>query len=430
MKTEARYYDVRPKVVPADQQAVIEIRPRYDAPLLQEGVRYRVSYFPTEEFALQSGWPNNTLDVVEARGGVLHIPRFFEGEQEHVLVVERLSEGRVTPLGDFRVYSLGADLFTRRPYKGDIHLHSYCSDGRESPAYVAAACRREGLDFMAVTDHGKYAPSIEARQAFEGLPINLAIFPGEEIHPPGNPVHMINFGGSYSINALFVEDRYRDEVAALERGLGSLPAGVDSYQYASCCWCFDEIRRAGGLGVFCHPYWFTEHRYTPSGALTSYLFEQQPYDAFELIGGYHRFEVDSNTLQVARYHDERARGARISIVGVSDAHGCDRGELFGWYYTIAFAPSLSLDDLKTSITELYSVAVEALPGETPRAYGPFRLVKYALFLMREVLLRHDELCYEEGQLMFQHLAGSTEAAERLRAVQGRTAAYYGDCWGM
>jgi len=34
----------------------------------------------------------------------------------------------------------------------------------------------------------------------------------------------------------------------------------------------------------------------------------QPFDAFELIGGFHPYELDSNTLQVARYHEERAQG--------------------------------------------------------------------------------------------------------------------------
>lgn len=27
----------------------------------------------------------------------------------------------------------------------------------------------------------------------------------------------------------------------------------DAYQYASCVWCFDKIREARGLGIFCHP---------------------------------------------------------------------------------------------------------------------------------------------------------------------------------
>jgi len=281
---------------------------------------------------------------------------------------------------------------------------------------------------MAVTDHHRYRPSLEAICAFEGLDCDLAIYPGEEVHPPDNPTHIINFGGSYSINECFASDDYHADVRAIQARLGDLPPGVDPYQYASCCWCFEKIRQAGGLGVFCHPYWFTSHRYTPSGALTAYLLDRQPFDAFELIGGFFRFEADSNTLQVARYHEERARGKRIPIVGSSDAHGCERGELFGWYYTLVFAPSVALPDLVDSIKGLYSVAVEALPGEIARAYGPFRLVKYALFLMREVMPQHDELCAGEGRLMLAHLAGDPSAAASLCALRGRTGAFLRHCW--
>ena len=41
--------------------------------------------------------------------------------------------------------------------------------------------------------------------------------------------------------------------------------------------------------------------------LPFYLFEQQPFDAYEVLGGYHRTAMDSNTLQAARYHEERAK---------------------------------------------------------------------------------------------------------------------------
>jgi hypothetical protein len=199
---------------------------------------------------------------------------------------------------------------------------------------------------------------------------------------------------------------------------------VDPYAFASCCWCFDQIRAAGGLGILCHPYWFTQQYYNVCEALTDQLFAAQPYDAYEVIGGYYLSDVESNTLQVARYHEERARGRRIPIVGVSDAHGCERGELFGWYYTLAFSPSADLPDLIASIKGLYSVAVEALPGQPGRAYGPLRLVKYAQFLLRELLPAHDALCRQEGALMLRHLAGEREADDALAQLGGQVGAWW------
>lgn len=423
-------FDVRPKVVPADTTASITIVPADAEARFNDTTCYEVTYFPVEEFSNNSGWPAQDKPAFRIVGGVLEVTQFFEAEQEHVLLVEAVDGEQRTQVGSFRVYSLAPDLYERRAFKGDFHIHSVRSDGKEPPAQVAAFGREIGMDFLAVTDHRRYAPSLEAQQAFADVPIDLAIYPGEEVHPPDNPVHMINFGGSCSINEMFDDEpAYRAEVDKIAKTLGDLPAGVNRYQYASCVWVFEQIRQARGLGMFCHPYWFTKNRYAPSGAITSLLLENQPFDALELIGGFNLHEADSNTLQVARYHQQRSRGQQIPIVGASDAHGCKNGKLFGWYYSIVFSPSVRLPDLIDSVKGLYSVAVEAMPGEHPRAHGPFRLVKYALFLMREVFTHHDALCREEGQLMLAHLDGDGDAAGALGNLKGRTAALMDSLFG-
>jgi hypothetical protein len=107
-------------------------------------------------------------------------------------------------------------------------------------------------------------------------------------------------------------------------------------------------------------------------------------------------------------------------VGVSDAHGCERGELFSWYFTIVFAASPALADLIAGIRDLLSVAVETLPGAPVQVYGPMRLVKYAHFLLREFFPGHDALCREESEAMFAHLRGDGAARNALAAMQGRT----------
>jgi len=238
---------------------------------------------------------------------------------------------------------------------------------------------------------------------------------------------MINFGGDHSVNSLFALRDYRQQVAALISSQGPLPAGVDAYQYASTCWALAEVRRGGGIAIYCHPYWFTDNRYSPSGALNSWILQTRPFDAFELIGGYWLHETESNQLQVSRYHQERAEGRPTPIVGSSDAHGCERG-LFGWYYTLAFAPDASLPSLREAILSGYSVAVEALPGESVRPHGPFRLVKYALFLLRHVLPQHDSLCEPQGRAMMRHAGGDPSAAQDLGELRGQVATLYRQLW--
>ena len=421
-------YDVFPRIARAGRETTITVEPLFDHCRLSDDLDHQVIILPTEGSAGQTRRLDPKPVPFELTDGVLRVRYLFESEQEYALLIVTGEPGNLELVAEFRLYALEEDLFARRPYKGDMHLHSHYSDGRESPAYVAGASRRIGLDFMAVTDHHRYAPSLKAARAFEGVDVDLRIYPGEEVHAPDNPVHIINFGGRFSINELFATAAYRAEVAAVEEALTDLPACVHRYPYASCVWCYDKIREAGGLGLFCHPYWLAGHRYDVPGYLTTLILDRQPYDALELIAGYGRLEIESNTLQVARYHEERAQGRQIPIVGVSDAHGCERGELFGWFYTVVFAPSLDLDDLISSVKDLYSVAVEALPGETARAFGPLRLVKYAQFLLREVLPQHDELCIEEGRLMLGYVAGDEQAAEKLRSLRGRTAALYDHLW--
>jgi hypothetical protein len=249
------------------------------------------------------------------------------------------------------------------------------------------------------------------------------MFPGEEIHLPGINQHIVNFGGSFSVHALGRDEpRFEKEVAAVE---AELPEDLDPvlrHEYAACLWAYRKIREAGGIGVFCHPYWSAGYVDHTMDAIVDMHFRDMPFDAYELIGGFDRSEVESNIRQVARYHEDRVRGRSIPIVGASDAHGCERGKLFGWYYTIVFARSNSLEDLREAVGSLYSVAVEALPGETPRAHGPYRLVSYAQFLMREFFPGHDDLCMREGLWMSAQLAGDERAVGRLAGLQGQTAA--------
>jgi hypothetical protein len=103
--------------------------------------------------------------------------------------------------------------------------------------------------------------------------------------------------------------------------------------------------------------------------------------------------------------------------------------MFGRYYTICFAPSAEFADVAASIREFRSVAVEAIRGDRPRSFGPFRLVNYAHLLLREVFPQHDELCFEEGRRMTEHVSGDTGSYEVLHALKGQVARLYDHVWG-
>jgi hypothetical protein len=428
VRLDYRFFDVSPRIVPAGATATIEIRPLQD---LCRNASYELAYTPIDGYGSQGNWDELVYEAVTPDAdGVIRLTTCFECEQEHLIVLKwkRYGQGG-DEISDFHIYSLDEDLFARRPYKGDIHIHSARSDGKEDPAYVAGACRRIGLDFVAITDHGMYAPSLEAIDAFEDAPIDIKLFPGEEVHLPSTMVHIINFGGSRSVNMRGPEDKAQHdiELQAIIDEVVPLPENVDPASYAECVWAFRNIQDAGGLAMFCHPYWEVFHRYHPGHPLTDHIFDTQLFDAYEVIGGYSA-DCNSNTLQIARYHAEVAKGKSLPIAGVSDGHGCERDHLVGWYYTTVFAPSDALGDLISSIKDCYSVAMENLPDDRPRPVGPLRLVQYALFLEREIFPMHDELCFEEGRLMIEHAAGDAAASDQLGVLQGRTAALYDRFW--
>jgi len=408
-----RFYDL-PAVVPADRPTEIVVRPLFEHSRFRPRGSYRIRHLAMER---QSDADRKAETAVrpDARGALRFTLR-FAGEQEHVLRIGATVSGEKVTVASFRLYSLHEDLLERRPLKGDLHTHSCRSDGVEEPAYVAAAARREGLDFVALTDHSRYDASLEAMEAFAGVDTDFRIYPGEEIHPPGNPIHMLNVGGRSSVVELFRRQpaRYRTEVAAIRKGLAGLPEGVDAAQYASCLWTFQKTREAGGLAVFCHPYWYWDDHFMAPGALTDHLLAERPFDAVEVITSLNsvhtRTNMMENTYHTARYYEECGRGGPIPAIGVSDAHRVEGASDFGRCYTVVFPQSPEAADVIDSIRRGFSVAVENLPGLGARPHGPFRLVKLTHFLIREVFPAHDEICREEGQRLLAHIARGGGAA--------------------
>jgi hypothetical protein len=419
-------FNYHPKIVKAD--AVTEITLQLPEGFLRQ-TSYAIEGFAREQSPVE-GASGEILAATLAADRTLRFRYHFSGEQEHALLLYGLENGERRFLAELRIFSLAPDLFSLHPYKGDFHLHSNRSDGQESPAQVAAFGRRIGLDFLAITDHEQYAPSLEAIAAFADVPIDLRIYPGEEVQLPANQkFHIVNFGGRSGVTELFSQPDFEQEVERIERQLADNLSPWDRRVHATSLWVYEKIRATGGLGILCHPYWITRNCFCIPETLLARQFSDQPFDALELISGYDLVDVEANFLQVARYQEERAKGRRIPVVGASDAHGCVGAERFGWYYTIVFSSSTDLADLVRGIRNLNSVAVEALPNATPRVHGPFRLVKYAAFLLREFFPAHAALCREEGDLMLAHLTGEKSAAERLRQLIGQTERLRRRYWG-
>lgn len=436
IKTELFDYDIFPKVFPCGKPVQITIKP-LGAHVAFEGT-YSVQVRALNEGNIRNYPERKNLvpyDVTPDSDGCLRFTHTFMDEQEHFVDIVK-DEERVVRLS---VYSLLPDLVGRYPFRGDLHMHTFRSDGHQSPAVVAAEYRKNGYDFLAMTDHRRYYPSLEAIEAYKDVPIEYNLVPGEEVHLRDNDVHIVNFGGKYSINAL-VEGTHIEEVGD-DKSLRSIdgncpdvmsveefqktiwefadtldiPEGVERYTYAACVWTFDRIREADGLGIFAHPYWIQNVFHVPE-TLTEHIMATQPFDAFEVLGGENYFE--QNGYQAVRYYEDRAKGRRYPIVGSTDSHSCIHNRNGYIASTIVFSPENTREGIISSIKDFYSVAVDSISTEL-RLVGEIRFVRYGCFLMREFFPLHDELTFEEGRLMKAYACGEKSAAEDLKRIYGR-----------
>ena len=433
MKTELHNYDIYPKVVKTGKSTKITIRPLGSHALFSQGT-YTLRVTPMNETKRNLPGAKDPEYTIKAENGLLQFAHDFPKEGEYAI-----SFGNI----ELRVYALEEDLFGCRPYMGDLHVHSSYSDGRESPAVVAANYRKGGFDFFALTDHGRYEPSLEAIDEYKNAPIDFCILTGEEVHAPGNSSHYIHFGGSFGVNSIYGADpeKYRREVLEIEKTL-ELPEDIKPYanEYASSLWIYGKIREAGGCSVMVHPHWVHDHAYHKPADLTIYELMQKPFDAIELIGGMgmsDEGQVYENQMQVSLWQQAREDGYFVPPLGSSDSHGTVNREYdyFKLGRTIVLSEKLDKDSIIEAIRAGRSVALEQYKGEkAPRCYGKHRYNAYAMFLLVEYFPLHDDLCHEEGRLMKEYTApgdaaASENAKARLAALKGQTQKLLDKYWG-
>ncbi len=436
IKYELTNYDIYPKVFLCDTPIEVTIKPL--GLHVEFNGEYTVQIRAFNEGNSQRYPERNNLveyPVTPDEDGCIRFTHTYKDEQEHY--VDIVKDGkRIVRLS---VYSLLSDMKGRYPFRGDLHMHTCRSDGRQAPAIVAAQYRKYGYDFLAITDHDSYYPSLEAINAYKDVPIEYNLVTGEEVHLDGNDVHIVNFGGKYSVNALMPGDHhidvgdgkdlrsldgncpdvisveeYKKQVNELAETL-DIPEGIEKFTYAACVWIFNHIKKADGLGIFCHPYWLQNVLQVPE-TLTEYIMETQPFDAFEVLGGERYFE--QNGFQTVRYYEDRAKGRKYPIVGSTDSHSCVHNDGALVASTIVFAPENTREGIVYSIKDFYSVAVDSISTEL-RVVGEMRFVRYAAFLLREFFPLHDELCFEEGRLMKEYACGDKDAAAALEFISGR-----------
>ena len=434
MKMELHDYDIFPKVFPVGVSANITVKPLGVHTKFSGEYKIMVQRLDGGHIGHEfSAWNHTDYFVTPCEDGCLRFTYTADKEGElAVRIYKKDSDRRTVQLN---LYALAEDMADRIPLRGDLHMHTCRSDGHGDPAVVCADYRMKGYDFIVVTDHSRYYPSLEAMRAYKDVKTALNILPGEEVHLPQTDVHIVNAGGLFSINGLFdylrnyietngdidarrfddtitppdivTDEQYNRELDAIEASLTDVPADVNKRWYAVCVWAFDKIREAGGLGIFAHPYWISD-MWQIHEPFTQYMLANKPFDAFEVLGGENYYQ--QNGFQTAIYYDEYRRGNVLPIVGSTDSHNStENNRNAAICSTIVFAHKNERADILQSIKDKYSVAVDTISAEY-RLVGEHRFQKYACYLMENFYPLHDRAAYSDGEVMRKYYLGDADAS--------------------
>jgi predicted metal-dependent phosphoesterase TrpH len=187
-------------------------------------------------------------------------------------------------------------------YRGDLHLHTVHSDGRDTQRAMALSARSKGLDFIVSTEHN----TTSAHGTWgRHTPRNLLVINGEEITTRAG--HWIAAGIPAGA---WVDWRYRAENGRLPRFLR-------------------RVHDLGGIAIACHPY-------VPiPGTMWGFGYDFAGMDAVELWNG--PWTLDDQ-FGLEAWHAMLVAGRFVPGVGSSDAHNADD---VGRAQTVVHARTLS-----------------------------------------------------------------------------------------
>lgn len=415
-----------PSVVRVGVETTITVFPRDTSRYFRPDRQYEIGILHMEDNNYSYHTPLMLDHPFTIENGCLVFKHTFEEECEYAV---RLLVDGVGPEISVPLYAVKDDLYNLRPLKGDLHTHSYYSDGQDGLTMTPADYREEGFDFFSLTDHNRMYTSEMIRKLYQDVPLGMHLMIGEEVHTPGSTLHIVHVGGNSSVALQYIQniDKYEGEVAEIEATLGHIPENHRN-RAARAKWACDKIHEAGGLAIFAHPYWQPKN-YNVSEEFSNILFDMGIFDAFELMGG---LNIKSNNLQLALWQQQLMKGINIPVVGSSDSHNHDINTgKFAKRFTIAFAKENDTESILSAIRAGYTaVGEEPTHGQDEvRFYGSLRLVAFAHFLYQNYFNETWRLCVGEGILMRRYAQGEDVSAQ-LAAAEDTVENFYRQFYGL
>ncbi len=211
-------------------------------------------------------------------------------------------------------------------YRGELHAHSWNSDGKVPVWQVIEAARAYGLDFLALTDHFTTAGWRDLIRAGAGGS-DLALLHGLEL--TGHAGHANLHGLRQWVNI------YADGPALDTQGRAT-PVGPAETTAPDAHWDINAVARAAHAqgGLFCvnHPF---------SGDL-GWRYHAFDWDLADLMEVYHHLEGPHNALALGLWDEHLRQGRRIiGVAGIDSHHPREQRHRLGQCFTWVYAAELS-----------------------------------------------------------------------------------------
>lgn len=343
-------------------------------------------------------------------GNILEFQLYLCGEGLHNIKVQYEKDGE-TEYSYLEFYSLYDDLFKLEPCKGNFHCHTTDSDGLNTPQNALCVAREAGFDFTALSEHRLYSDhSSDCRELLDMLGMELVH--AEEVHSlPLWVCHILSIGADKSVSLRQDGVQYTADVENAVQNYLELPEPLRNYA-AQAEVLLRYISEAGGLGVMCHPFWKHSGRFNVPFQLADAFFDKLPFEAVEMVTA----DNANTSLVNAKYRELVRRGRDLPVLAGSDWHG-QIGERMECAFNVIFAESCDEKSLLEAIRMRRCAAV--FGEESPVVFGDFRMVSYALFLLRNYYSQRDALCQQIGLLALCSLSGNSSfdgEISRLRAA--------------
>lgn len=207
-----------------------------------------------------------------------------------------------------------------RWFVGDLHMHSTASDGKHDIYTLAKKAQKEGLDFIAVSNHNNYSENLH-------LPVvpALTLIPAVEwTHYRG---HMNFFGIDNPFDNSFVANNEQEMLTLIA-----------------------NARDKGALVSVNHP----------KCNLCPYLWQGE--DCFDLIEVWNGPMRKVNMNGIAWWHKMLQNGRKIPLVGGSDFHKSGHIVRFAHPVTYVYANSPAVEDILNAISQGRSYVTASVKG--------------------------------------------------------------------